>query len=146
MAPARESRNFVKMMCMKILLFSLFLMAAMTASSQADNSFGPHKGRVYAYMNYRVEVLGCNEFIEVYIYNKDMQALNNFGATGDVKFYYQNQTYVSAPLTAFGSDGFTARIPSTDFSYARLTLMIDGQPVSVKFGNECIVGVSISRD
>jgi hypothetical protein len=132
---------------MKSLLFSLLLaLVSLPAFAQPDGTFGPHKGRVYSYTNYRIEAVGCNEFLEIYIYNKDMQPLNNFGATGDVKFYYQNQTYTSSPLTPFGSDGFTAKIPSTDFSYARLTLTIDGQPITAKFGNECVARVSLKSN
>lgn len=132
---------------MKALLFSLLLfLAALPAFAQPDTTIGPHNGRVYSYTNYRIEAVGCNEFLEIYIYNKFMEPLNNFGAGGDIKFYYQNQTFISSPLTPYGSDGFTAKIPSNDFSYARLTLTIDGQPVTAKFGNECVARVSAKSD
>lgn len=124
---------------MKTLLFSLFFALSVgTLFSQNDTLNAPHNGRMQSYLNYRIEVVGCNDHLELYFYDKNMNPINNgFGITGDTKFYYSDQVFTSVPFVKYGADGFTSRIPSTDFIYVRITATIAGQPVTAKFGNEC---------
>jgi len=70
-----------------------------------------------------------------------MQPIHNYGVVGDVKFFLPDEVYSSVPLAYYGMDGFTAKIPSNDFFYYRITANISGQPISAKFNNECSMSV-----
>jgi len=124
-----------------LLLFILFTFLASGLFAQTDTTRGPHTGRIESYANYRIEVLGCNDYLEVYFYDKKLQPIHNYEITGDVKFYFAGEVFSSVPLTRYGADGFTARIPSPDFYYCRVTASIGGQPISAKFMNVCNISV-----
>nr|AIA16713.1 hypothetical protein [uncultured bacterium] len=94
---------------MKKILFFLLLTLQLGVFAQVDTLRGPHGGRIHSYMDYRIEMVGCNDYLEIYLYNKVMDPLNNYGVLGDVKFYYPNEVYSSSPLVPYGADGFTAQ-------------------------------------
>lgn len=126
---------------MKQLLLILFSLSIFYVHAQSD-SLGPHKGRLQHYLKYHVELVGCNDYIEVYFYDQNMNVLNNkYGIAGDVKYYHPDQTFSDVPLVEYGADGFTARMPTPDYVYCRITATVAGQPISVKFNNECTAPV-----
>lgn len=126
---------------MKHLLFIIFSFLILSMHAQSD-SLGPHKGRMQRYLKYHIELVGCNDYIEVYFYDQGMNVLNNkYGIRGDVKYYQPDQTFAEVPLTEYGADGFTAHMPTPDYAYCRITAMIAGQPVTAKFNNECTAAV-----
>ncbi len=121
-----------------LLFFLIFALSIGSLFSQPDTLKAPHNGRIQAYMNHRIEVVGCNDYLEIYFYDKSMNPINNnFGVTGDAKFYTTDQVFTSSPFVNYGADGFTARIATPDFAYVRITATIAGQVVTAKFGNEC---------
>lgn len=127
---------------MKALLFTIFFLTALLLKSQSDTTLGPHKGRMQTYLKYHIELVGCNDYIEVYFYDHAMNLLNNkYGISGDVKYYLADQTFSEVPLTAYGADGFTARMPTPDYVYCRVSAIVTGQPVTAKFNNECTAPV-----
>jgi len=134
--------NFVKTRAMKKILLSLLLMLAVPGlRAQSDTLIGPHKGLIQTYTDYRIELVGCNDYLEIYIYTKKMNPIHNQHATGDVKYFYQSGEYSSSPLALYGADGFTAKIPSADYVYARVTALIDGVTLTAKFDNKCITNL-----
>src|SRR5438552_45563 len=127
---------------MKNLLFSVLFALSLFSYGQTDTTIGPHKGRLESYTNYKVEVVGCNDYLEVYLYDRKMMPIhNNYGVAGDVKFFYPNEVFSSSPFVHYGADGFTAKIPTPDYMYCRVTATINGQVVTVKFNNECSASV-----
>ena len=66
-----------------------------------------------------------------------MQPVHNYGVVGDVKFFFPDEVYSSVPMAYYGTDGFTAKIPSNVFFYYRITATVGGQPITAKFNNEC---------
>ena len=106
-----------------------------------DTLRGPHGGAIKSSGNYRVELLECNEYFEAYLFTKDMDGMSNYGITGDIKYFYSNGTSKSSPLTFYGNDGFTAKVPDGGFIYCRVTMDILGTPISIKFENQdCSIG------
>lgn len=122
---------------MKKILFFLLLTLQLGVFAQVDTLRGPHGGRIHSYMDYRIEMVGCNDYLEIYLYNKVMDPLNNYGVLGDVKFYYPNEVYSSSPLVPYGADGFTAKIPSPIYYNSRVTMNFAGQALTAKFDNVC---------
>src|SRR6185312_2076501 len=80
-----------------------------------QNSFGPHGGRLKSVGNYKIELFGCDDHIEVYLFDRDTNAISNNNISGAVEFFYSGQATLSSQLTHYGMDGFTAKIPANTF-------------------------------
>jgi hypothetical protein len=114
----------------------LFLTAALNAQ---QNGFGPHGGRLKTTGNYQIELLGCDNYMEVYLFDPDTNAINNNDINGNIEFFYNQQATLVGMLVRYGMDGFTAKIPINTFLYSRPTLDISGNIIiTEKFENECL--------
>ena len=104
-----------------------------------QKDIGVHGGRLKTAGNYKIELFGCENYIEVYVFDIDNEAINNANIKGNVEFFYQNQATLNYPLVKYGVDGFTAKIPATTFYQCRLSLDMNSEfIVTEKFDNECI--------
>ncbi|HWY37211.1 MAG TPA: hypothetical protein VNY73_01535 [Bacteroidia bacterium] len=131
---------------MKNILTSICsILFTLSSYSQQDSAIGPHQGHLVRAGEYHIELLGCNDYMEIYVFDKDMGPIHNYGMTGDVKFYYTGETYLSSPLSYYGNDGFTAKIASTNFIYCRVSLDVFGKFINAKYENECILGGGIKN-
>lgn len=123
---------------MKKLFVILFFLSTDFIEAQ-DTLHGPHKGVIAVAGDYRIEAMGCNEYLEVYLYDKFMEPMLNYGMSGDVKYYKQTDVGTSEKLVYYANDGFTAKFPEYNFSYFKVTIFIKGAPFSAKFKNECLI-------
>ncbi len=119
----------------KILIILFFLIASLIQAQ--DTLRGPHKGVVAIAGDYRIESMGCNEYLEIYLYDKFMEPMLNSQMMGDVKYYKQNEVSTTAKLTAYANDGFTAKFPEYSFTEYKVTIVVQGVPYSAKFKNTC---------
>jgi hypothetical protein len=102
--------------------------------------YGPHGGRLKTAGKYKIELFGCDDHIEVYLYDVDTNAISNGDITGIATFYYDNAETATTMFIRYGMDGFTAKIPSNSFIYCKPALDIDKKlVVSAKFENECLL-------
>jgi hypothetical protein len=127
------SNNKMKHLFITLLLLSVFI------TNAQDTLHGSHKGKVVISGNYRIEAFGCEEYVEVFIYDKFMEPLLNYGIIGDVKFFKQGDISTGAKLVYYSNDGFTAKLPEYDFQYFKVTVQIQGVPYSAKFRNDCVI-------
>lgn len=119
-----------------LIFFSVLLMFIQTKAQ--DTLTGPHGGRIKVASRYKIETLGCDNFLEVYLFNEESEPIFNHGINGKVSFFYdkKNQIY---PLQPYGIDGFTCKITSPDFSHYEVSLnLLDKIHISASF-NECVV-------
>ena len=122
----------------KTLITSLLILFICTEIKAQEAITGPHGGRMKVAHGYKIESLGCDNYIEIYLFNEETDPIFNNGVTGDVKFFYDNKT-INTPLTKYGIDGFSAKISSPDFSHYKVTLNLnDNKIISADF-NECVV-------
>lgn len=98
---------------------------------------GPHGGTLVPAGEYQVESLGCDEYLEIYIFDKYSDPLLNYGTSGEVKFFKGDNAATGVPLVLYGNDGFTAKFPDYTFSTYKVTLNIKGVTVTAKFNNSC---------
>ena len=123
---------------MKIILIALTFLSFNTQAQVQDTLTGPHGGRIKITQGYRIETVGCDNYLEVYLFNEDSDPIFNNGISGDVKFFYDKKTS-SASLKAYGIDGFTCRIESAEFSHYVVTMnLLDRMIISASF-NECVI-------
>lgn len=120
-------------------LFVLLFVFVTSVSWAQDTLRGPHNGSIQPAGDFRIEAMGCNEYLEIYIYDKYMEPMLNYGITGDVKYYKQNDVATTEKLVNYANDGFTAKFPDYYFTSFKVTLQIKGVPVSAKFKNECLI-------
>ena len=123
---------------MKTLLISLSLLL-MAVQAQAQESLtGPHGGRIKKTQGYGIETLGCDNYLEVYLFNEANEPIFNNGISGTVKFFYDKKT-TGTPLAPYGIDGFTCKIVSSDFSHYDVTMnLLDRLVITASF-NECVI-------
>jgi hypothetical protein len=123
---------------MKIFIVSLALLSTVWLNAQ-ETKRGPHNGAVAAAGEYFVETSGCDEYLEVYIFDKYMEPMLNYGISGEVKYLKGDNAGTSVPLVLYGNDGFTAKFPDYNFSIYKVTLNIKGVPCTAKFNNSCSI-------
>jgi len=119
------------------IIFLIFFTQAFRAQ---QNGLGPHGGRLKSVGNYKLEVFGCDNYLEIYLYDRDTSAISNNDIVGNVEFYYNGSATLTSLLTKYGIDGFTAEIPVNTFIYSKPALDINGEIiVTEKFENECLL-------
>jgi hypothetical protein len=125
---------------MKTIVFIVALLFSLQVANAQQNSFGPHGGRLKTIGKYKIELFGCNDHIEVYLFDSDTNAINNADIVGNVEFYYDGSATLTSLLAHYGMDGFTAKIPSNMFTYCKPVLDIDEKfIITEKFENECLI-------
>ena len=112
------------------------MISAGLKAQERDSLRGPHEGVVKEVGSYKIELVECNEYFEVFVYTENMDVIHNYGCDGDIKYFYIDDTYKSFPLTYYGNDGFAAKVPDGKIAYCRVTLEVLGTLVSLKFQNE----------
>ncbi|MGZ3904618.1 MAG: hypothetical protein ACXVC6_13035 [Bacteroidia bacterium] len=123
---------------MRSLITTLLLLFAFASSNaQQDSLFGPHGGRLKKSQGYNLETLGCDNFMELYLYNEAMEPVFNSGITGSIKFFYDKKNVVYA-IQKYGIDGFTCKIESPEFYNYEVTMnLLDRLIITATF-NECV--------
>ena len=126
---------------MKKIFAMLLLLCAFGLKAQ-DTLQGPHRGVIVTTGMIKIESTGCNEYLEVYLFDQYRQPLLNYGIAGDVKYYRKDGTSTSEKLVYYGTDGFTAKFPNYGFSYYMVIVAINGVTYSARFNNQCSSSVS----
>ncbi len=121
---------------MKVLIILIGFVLVTTALSAQDSLRGPHEGVVKESGKYKIELVECNDYFEVFIYTDDMDVIHNYGNDGDVKYFYEGGTFKSFPLQYYGNDGFAAKVADGTFIYCRVSMEVLGTLVSLKFQNQ----------
>lgn len=120
-------------------IFCVIIVASYTVKAQS-NGIGPHGGRLKTANNCKIEVAGCDNYLEIYLYDRDTNAINNTNITGNVIFYYNNTAELNVPMVKYGLEGFTAKIPINTFSYSKVIFDINSEfIINQKFENECLL-------
>jgi hypothetical protein len=101
--------------------------------------FGSHGGRLKTTGNYKVELFGCDDHVEIYLFDRDTNAINNNDITGSVEFFFNGSATLVSTMARYGVDGFTAKIPSINFMYSKPSFNVHATfIVTEKFDNECL--------
>ena len=133
----------MKLINKHIVTIIFLLVFSVQALKAQQNGIGPHGGRLKTTGNYKTELFGCDNYIEVYVFDRDTNAISNNDISGTVEFFYSGQATLSCPLTHYGIDGFTAKIPINTFLYSKLSLNINGGfIITEKFENECSINAN----
>jgi hypothetical protein len=87
---------------------------------------GPHQGQMKQAGHFKIELL-----------DKDGQAMSNYDIKGKVTFVSNTKNSKNIPLQPYGRDGFSAKIPQSDFFKYTVTIEILSSPITANFENEC---------
>src|ERR1700758_483984 len=85
---------YMKLLSKNIVIL-LFLIFSIQVVKAQQNGLGPHGGRLKTTGNYKIELFGCDDYIEVYLFDKDVNAISNNNITGAVEFFYSGQATLS---------------------------------------------------
>src|ERR1700758_3099831 len=102
---------YMKIVNKQIITITFLFFLAQLLRAQQGNGLGPHGGMMKSIGDYKMEVLGCDDYLEVYLYDRDTNAVNNSKIVGNVEFYYNESAALVSSLVKYGIDGFTAKIP-----------------------------------
>jgi hypothetical protein len=100
---------------------------------------GPNQGTLKKAGDYYIEMLGCMDHMEIYVYDRDQQSMSNVDLSGDVKFM-TGKKEITVLLTPYGREGFTAKLPPGVFDYSIIGIRAKNKRVEAQFGNECVKG------
>lgn len=123
---------------MKAWIVGLLLTASSVVLAQ-EFERGPHNGFVATAGEYKIEALGCDEYLEVYLFDRWMSPLLNYGVSGEVQYLKPDGSGTAEKLVLYGNDGFTAKFPEYYFSSFKIVIAIKGVYVTARFKNECVV-------
>jgi hypothetical protein len=88
--------------------------------------------------NYFIELAGCNEYLDIYVYDIRKVPLRNVTLAGAVEFYYPDESVARAELIQYyTTNRLSARIAGPGFRNCRVLLQVNGKDVSALFQNEC---------
>jgi hypothetical protein len=121
---------------MKALLLLLVCTVHINAWAQKAER-GPHQGQMKQAGHYKIELFGCTDHIEVYLLDKEGQAMSNYDIKGKVNFVFKNKKSQEILLQPYGRDGFSAKIPQSDFFNCTVTIEILSSPITASFESEC---------
>lgn len=124
---------------MRTFFFAFLSLCGFSLSAQKDSLRGPHNGAVAIIGEYRLEATGCDEYLEVYVYDKYMEPMLNFGISGEVLFFKNDNASTGSKLVMYGNDGFTAKFPEYYFPYYKVSVKIQSVTYTAKFRNECLI-------
>jgi hypothetical protein len=127
---------------MKITLAVFILFFLNSVLNAQQDSYGPHEGRLKKSNNYQIELVGCNNYLEFYLFDADTRAIDNSAIIGNVIFIYDGKSSLNKPLVHYGIDGYTAEIPSNTFLYCKPSFNVNGVIVTAKFENECQINAN----
>src|ERR1043165_6545908 len=113
-----------------IFFFSIMQIFVMAGSAQ-DSTLAPHGGILSASHDFRMEVVPCYEYLEVYLYEASMCSVGNHGPDGVAEFYFPDGSRLSSSLHPYGVEAFTATVPQQCFAGCRIG--IRGMGISVAF-------------
>lgn len=88
---------------------------------------------------YFVELSGCSNTLDLYIYDRNMQPVRSVVITGFVDFLYPDESVSCALFSQYHRTNFlSAKIPAPGFFNCRITLVVGGERIYTNFDNECL--------
>jgi hypothetical protein len=123
---------------MKTILFMLLLSLAICLKSQQGQECAPGACTIKEAGNYNIELSGCYNYLDIYVYDKQLKPLRNVEITGYAEFHYLDETVLRSEFRQYyRTNSLRAKIAGPGFYNCRVNLNIAGENVSVYFDNEC---------
>lgn len=87
---------------------------------------------------YTVELAGCNNYLDIFVYDAYMRPLKGKVIDGTAEFFYLDETSLSSAFRQyFKTHSLRAKIPVAGFYNCKVTLTIHDEVIEVYFDNEC---------
>lgn len=100
---------------------------------------GPHDGTVKRAGVYYIEMKSLHQEIHTYLLDKKLSPIGNKGMTCEIKIVYPDSSCLTKPLKAFGTDGFSTGVASTQFVNCSVFFKISGKTISAQFENNNLI-------
>jgi hypothetical protein len=126
---------------MKYLTCLLFIACSslITSTINAQNSkCEPNQCTIKASGKYKVELAGCNNYLDIYVLDANGDPLRNTSITGSVEFFYMDETSLITDFKQFfRTNSLRAHVPVQGFYNCKVKLVIENEIVEMYFDNEC---------
>lgn len=108
-------------------------------AAQAQNSkCEPNQCTTKASGNYRVELAGCSNYLDIYVLDSNGEPLRNTAITGSVEFFYLDETSLITNFKQyFRTNSLRAHVPAQGFYNCKVKLIVNHEMVEMYFDNEC---------
>lgn len=100
---------------------------------------GPHGGKIKKVENFNIEKIQSHENLYTFLLDANYKPISNKGVTGEIRFYYLDETTSDIPLLPYETEGFTVKMPDNSYYSCRITFTISGKSISAKFDNESLI-------
>jgi hypothetical protein len=115
----------------------LIFLCALTGQAQ-NSKCEPNQCTTKASGNYKVELAGCSNYLDIYVLDKNGEPLRNTAITGSVEFFYLDETSLITNFKQFfRTNSLRAHVPAQGFYNCKVKLIIDHEIVEMYFDNEC---------
>jgi hypothetical protein len=122
-----------------IIISIVSILCSMPSLINAQNSkCEPGKCTVNISGKYKVELAGCNNYIDIYVLDETHSPVSNKHITGTVEFFYMDETSLMASFQQFfKTNSLRAKVPVHGFYNCKITLNIGTDIIVTYFDNEC---------
>ncbi len=122
---------------LSILLFVSCLF--FTANLYAQGSkCEPNQCTTKASGEYKVELAGCSNYLDIYVLDAYGTPLRNTIITGSCEFFYLDETSLMTNFKQFfHTNSLRAHVPAQGFYNCKVRLTINNEMVEMYFDNEC---------
>lgn len=98
----------------------------------------PNQCTTKASGNYKVELAGCSNHLDIYVLNQEAVPLRNMEITGTAEFFYLDETSLTTDFKQFfRTNSLRAHVPVPGFYNCKVKLIIGNETIEVYFDNEC---------
>lgn len=130
-----------------IAVFSVLVLGviALLPTGLFQLAFGPHGGKVKKAENFNIEKIQSPENLYVFLLDSNSKPMANTGITGEVRFYFLDETTSDIPLIPFEKDGFVVKMNEDHYHACRISFIISGKSISAKFDNENLIVINKNK-
>ncbi|WP_317897673.1 hypothetical protein [Aurantibacillus circumpalustris] len=122
---------------MKQILSVLMLLFFLTDTAQIIHSETPVCTTKKA-GNFLIELAGCNNYIDIYLYDLKEKPVRGIELNGKAEFHYLDETFSKADFVQYGrTNSLRAEIPGPGFYNFKVTLVIKNDTITTYFDNTC---------
>jgi hypothetical protein len=117
----------------------LWMLCFIQSLTYAQNSkCEPGQCTVKASGKYKIELAGCNNYLDIYLLDETHSPVSNKHITGTVEFFYLDETSLMTSFQQFfKTNSLRAKIPVQGFYNCKITLNVGTDIIVMYFDNEC---------
>jgi len=96
--------------------------------------------------HYLIELAGCNNYIDIYLYDLKGKQVRGIQVNGKAEFFYLDETCATSEFVQYErTNALRAVVPGPGFYNFKVTLLIKNDTISAYFDNSCDLRAQIKK-